>query len=219
MATAPVRADRPIDAFNPLPVVGAKGPSDNPVIPPDRMVTTPVAEIPAATDGTSPSSGGQEDARPPGALLKSPRFRDFRAPPTFRGTNAKPRLVTKAARRFRTRLRYGAKSKPNYAGIHALVLWGCGTECLDGAAVNAVTGRVVFLPDSFSLCFRARLRSRLLMLADFGGLPGLSETDTYHFYDFDGRAFRLVTTINGRPEDRERLCGEGVPAFPSVHGY
>jgi hypothetical protein len=55
--------------------------------------------------------------------------------------------------------------KTNYAGIHVLVLWGCGTECIAGAAVNGLTGRVVFLPEgAFSLCFDVRPDSRLITI-------------------------------------------------------
>ena len=108
--------------------------------------------------------------------------------------------------------------KPNYAGVHALTLWGCGSQCLDGAVVNLVTGKVVFLPDGVSLCFDARLNSRLLMLAN-GGFAGLSQT--YAFYDFNGRRFRLVKLIK-LPEDStaaKKLCRYSVPAVPSAYGF
>lgn len=122
-----------------------------------------------------------------------PHFEDFPAPPAFRGTNARPDLTTPEARRYRTRLREGAKGKPNYAGIHNLVTWGCGNSCLTGAAVNAVTGRVVFLPGVAS-DIHARPDSRLLIL---GGLYD-GEPELYCFYDFDGREFRLVKAIEGK---------------------
>jgi hypothetical protein len=125
-----------------------------------------------------------------------PRFEDFAAPPAFRGTNAKPKLSSPHAWRYRTRLREGAKAKPNYAGIHNLVLWGCGTNCRYGAVVNAVTGRVVFLPEPFSgpdIYYRPD--SHLLILT---GLRG--ETELFCFYDFDGRDFRLVKAIDQNPE-------------------
>jgi hypothetical protein len=146
-----------------------------------------------------------------------PAFRRFPAPPAFRGRHAKPKLTTRRATLFRTRLRRAALGKPNYAGRHALALWGCGTNCIDGAAVNLVTGRVVFLPDGASLCFDARLNSRLLMLAR-GGFGGASEQ--YAYYDFDGRRFRLVRRIELRERSSaaKQLCRYGVPAFP-VWGF
>ncbi|HEX2724910.1 MAG TPA: hypothetical protein VHN20_03715 [Beijerinckiaceae bacterium] len=148
----------------------------------------------------------------------TPAFRRFPATRIYRGQHASPRLITKQARLYRTRLRRAARGKPNYAGIHALTMWGCGAQCLDGAVVNLVTGKVVFLPDGVSRCFDARPNSRLLMLAN-GGFGGLAQT--YAFYDFNGRRFRLVKLIK-LPEDSAaatKLCRYGAPAVPSAYGY
>ena len=173
----------------------------------------------AASPAPAPSAAAafEEGAGKP-VTLGAPAFKRFPAPPVFRGRHAKPTLNTKFAKLFRTRLREAAKRKPNYAGIHALALWGCGSQCLYGAAVNLVTGKVVFIPRAPTLCFDARLNSRLLMLAD-GGDAGFPQT--YAFYDFNGRAFRLVKEIEF-PEDStamKTLCRYGTPAVPSAYGY
>ncbi|MCR0983115.1 hypothetical protein [Roseomonas populi] len=82
-------------------------------------------------------------------MTSAPRFEDFPAvtsPPT---RNA-PLTLTPRDRHYRTRLRAAAAERPNFAGHYVLTTWGCGTECLYGAAVNLRTGRVTFLP--FATC-------------------------------------------------------------------
>jgi hypothetical protein len=58
--------------------------------------------------------------------------------------------LSRAAREFRTRLREAAREKPNFAGHFIVTTWGCGTECVEGAIIDARTGRVFMLP--FTLC-------------------------------------------------------------------
>jgi len=88
---------------------------------------------------------------PPGASMTStpPRFGDFPALGSPPPRNA-PLVLTPRDRLYRTRLRAAAAGRPNFAGHYVLVTWGCGTECLMGAAINARTGRVTFLP--FATC-------------------------------------------------------------------
>ena len=79
----------------------------------------------------------------------TPQFEDFPAmtsPPT---RNVLLNLTLRD-RHYRTRLRAAAAERPNFAGHYVLTTWGCGTECLYGAAVNLRTGRVTFLP--FATC-------------------------------------------------------------------
>jgi len=61
-----------------------------------------------------------------------------------------PLVLTLRDRQYRTRLRAAAAERPNFEGHYVLTTWGCGTECLYGAAVNLRTGRVTFLP--FATC-------------------------------------------------------------------
>jgi hypothetical protein len=49
--------------------------------------------------------------------------------------------LTRAAREFRTRLREAARDKPNFAGRFIGTTLGCGTECVQGAIIDARTGR------------------------------------------------------------------------------
>jgi len=78
-----------------------------------------------------------------------PRFDDYPVSERFNGKTA-PLVLTRAAREFRTRLREAARDKPNFAGHFIVTTWGCGTECVQGAIIDARTGRVFMLP--FSLC-------------------------------------------------------------------
>ena len=90
-------------------------------------------------------------ASPPGSAAASvaPRFEDFPATAGPPARNA-PLVLTPRDRQYRTRLRAAAAGRPNFAGHYVLTTWGCGTECLYGAAVNLRTGRVTFLP--FATC-------------------------------------------------------------------
>ena len=78
---------------------------------------------------------------------------------------------------WRTRLREAAARRPDFAGHYVLASWGCGTECVMGAAVDVRSGHVVRLPGSLCCWFsdgqatpedvepmRYRLNSRLLVL-------------------------------------------------------
>ena len=78
-----------------------------------------------------------------------PRFNDYPVSERFNGKMA-PLVLSHAAREFRTRLREAAREKPNFAGHFIVTTWGCGTECVQGAIIDARTGRVFMLP--FSLC-------------------------------------------------------------------
>jgi hypothetical protein len=78
-----------------------------------------------------------------------PRFNDYPVSERFNG-NTPPLVLTRAAREFRTRLREAARDKPNFAGHFIVTTWGCGTECVQGAIIDARTGRVFMLP--FSVC-------------------------------------------------------------------
>jgi hypothetical protein len=83
------------------------------------------------------------------ALTGALRFEDFPALFSTPRRNA-PLILTPQDRQYRTRLRAAVAERPNFAGHYVLTTWGCGTECLYGAAVNLRTRRVTFLP--FATC-------------------------------------------------------------------
>jgi hypothetical protein len=79
----------------------------------------------------------------------TPRFADFPATEPANATPA-PLVLEKKDQLFRTRLRAAAKQRPNFAGHFVLTGWGCGAECVMGAAIDVNTGRVIALPGTVS---------------------------------------------------------------------
>jgi len=77
---------------------------------------------------------------------------------TFSGKPADPILATPQEREYRTRIRNGvstgsdvwsgswhnpiSKPGPNFAGHYFVIRWGCGSQCVLMAIVDAKTGRV-----------------------------------------------------------------------------
>jgi hypothetical protein len=56
-------------------------------------------------------------------------------------------------------LREGAKQGPNFAGHYTVVMWGCGSDCMEVAVVDAKTGHVYFVPFTVSPSMEADYRS------------------------------------------------------------
>ena len=80
--------------------------------------------------------------RSPPVVFHAPRFEDFPVD-TFVAFPARVVLGSDpSARHFRTVLLAGAAKGPNFAGHFTIVTWGCGTQCLSYAILNARTGRV-----------------------------------------------------------------------------
>ncbi|MHB1143708.1 MAG: S1C family serine protease [Thiobacillus sp.] len=130
--------------------------------------------------------------------VRSPDFKDYPAKATFSGSPAKVILDTQDAKQFRTRLRQAAKQPADFAGDNVLALWGCGTTCVFGAAVNLRTGHVVPLPGS--ICCSGDEEERLQyhkgsrLLIAYGRI---NEGEPYgkHYYEFTGLEFRHIRTI------------------------
>lgn len=129
--------------------------------------------------------------------IAAPDFKNYPAKAEFSGKPAAPKLDTPDAQMYRTRLRVGATQPADFAGDHVLVLFGCGTACVQGAAVSHKTGRVVFLPGTVCCWYgehemlQYRPDSRLLIASG-----RINEDDQYgrFYYEFNGREFRLVHT-------------------------
>jgi len=89
---------------------------------------------------------------------RDPRFEDYSVTEKFTGTAAQLILSTPEQRRYRTRIRNGVsngsdvwygswrnpiKTKgPNFAGSYFVIRWGCGSQCVMMAIVDARTGIV-----------------------------------------------------------------------------
>ena len=88
----------------------------------------------------------------------APRFEDYPVTETFTGTPAAPILAKSEQRMFRTRIRNGAlkgegvvdgitkrlltKPGTNFAGKYVVIIWGCGSQCVMMAVVDAATGKI-----------------------------------------------------------------------------
>ena len=156
--------------------------------------------------------GAQAQARKARAERPAPRFEDYPAREVYKGPIARVRLDSRTARMFRTRLREGATTGPNFAGRYTVVIWGCGTGCAQMGVVDARTGRVYFppleymdIPDMEDEAARSgwfRLDSRLLRVTQnhYDGRGGY----TAYYYLFDDNRFRLLRKAEERwPESPE----------------
>ena len=141
-----------------------------------------------------------------------PQFKDYPAKGKYAGKNA--RVVLKGDdRNYRTRLREAARETPNFAGHYIIAAWGCGAGCLMGAVIDANTGKVYWFPHTIC-CWNEtnrdedfkpiefRPNSRLIV---FTGLRDEKDGDQgAHFYEFDGKRFKLIRTIAAPPADPGR---------------
>ena len=137
------------------------------------------------------------------AQRTAPAFGDYPVSDVYTGPNAQVRLATEADRTFRTRLRDASREKPNYAGHYVIATWGCGAECIHGAAIDVRTGEVIWWPATICCSshdmaanFEAvsfRLNSRLIVLT---GLRNEKEgDDAAHYYIIDNKRFVSVADV------------------------
>lgn len=137
-----------------------------------------------------------------------PKFEDYHLQEQYKGKTAMPIITTKDDREFRTRLRDGARGKANFAGHYVLTVWGCGAQCLMGAAIDARTGKVYWLP--FTVCcwpvevehpLDFRLDSSLIV---FTGSRN-EEGGGVYYYKFDNGQFTLLRAIQKLQTVRLRM--------------
>jgi hypothetical protein len=74
------------------------------------------------------------------------QFDNFKVDKVYKGKLAKPNFKTDpSARTFITRIQEGCKEMGvNFAGHYTIVEWGCGTQCLDFAIVDRISGKIIF---------------------------------------------------------------------------
>ncbi|WP_174291893.1 hypothetical protein [Sphingomonas bacterium] len=104
-----------------------------------------------------------------------------------------PPLTDARLRENRTALRAAARQRPDFAGHWVLATIGCGASCIQPAALDRLTGRVVWFPAT--LCcwpltvsepLSYRINSRLLVVE---GDLNEQEPSRIRRYVFDGRRF------------------------------
>jgi hypothetical protein len=132
-----------------------------------------------------------------------PRFEDFPVREKFVGKPAPVKLLSRKARTFRTALRRGAKTSPNFAGHYMIAFWGCGPMACGGfGIIDARTGNVYFTPiETVSLAYldqeeqnpvKFRKDSRLLIITgsvDFA--DGTTNIGKY-FYVWKNNRLKLI---------------------------
>jgi hypothetical protein len=136
-----------------------------------------------------------------GTAIRPPQFEEYPAGGTYAGKHHAP-VLTKESRQYRTRLREGAKEKVNFAGHYVFTTWGCGTECITGAAIDVKTGKVFLLP--FNLCcwgdgndpFDIRPDSRL---AAFLGQRNEKGPGTWYYRIDDQKGWVVVREVPRPP--------------------
>lgn len=78
-----------------------------------------------------------------------PKFEMYRSGAKYSGRLAAPDVKShRRSRQFRSMIRRGAESGPNFAGHYTIVSWGCGSGCISYAIVDARTGKV-YHPENF----------------------------------------------------------------------
>ena len=139
-----------------------------------------------------------------------PQFRDYPVKEVYRRKTA-PLVLTRKDRMYRTMLSEAAKTqKPNFAGHYILTYWGCGTTCVDGAIIDAKTGRVYWW--DFTVCcwpveveepIVVKLNSRLIV---FAGARNEKENDIgTHFYKFQNGRFVHVRSVLNTKLDQTKV--------------
>lgn len=123
----------------------------------------------------------------------APRFKDFPAE-SYSGQAARIRLQGPKSHLYATRLRMASRQPVNFAGRYILATWGCGASCVMGAAIDAETGSVRWIP--FTVCcwnleitepLAYRRDSRLLVV--HGSLDEKGAGSAVQYFDFDGKRF------------------------------
>lgn len=141
---------------------------------------------------------------------KLPRFEDYPAPRTFKGKPARAKIVGPRVRLFRTMIRNGAATGPNFAGHYTLVKWGCGSSCQLLAIVDARTGRVYIPAGLLQLdtdpwaggdplaaeeSVQFRRNSRLLVLVGGGYFGKRPRRKGKYFYEWRNNRLKLISSI------------------------
>ncbi len=111
-------------------------------------------------------------------------FAQYPAPAPYKGKPAPPKLTTRSQREFRTVLRQGAQKGPNFAGHYTVVEWGCGSNCVVFAVVDAANGKVYErdmppINNQYPCGLSYRLESRLFVVEKSSTPNGNCEAQLY----------------------------------------
>ena len=144
-----------------------------------------------------------------------PRFEDFPVKELYSGPIAQPRIIKAEERRYRTEIQNGVRKgfgvlhepagteqrRPNFAGHYIVVQWGCGTECLQYAVVDAKDGTIYQPPvpgshiayfDSGRLDYSVRSK---MMVVKTNCAMGDMERCERDFYVWENNRFRHLSRV------------------------
>ena len=129
------------------------------------------------------------------AVKTKERFAKYPVAIRFHGKPASPKLESKDALLFRTRIREGVAKGVVFADHYSVPVWGCGAGCVNFAIVDAITGRVYIFPFTVSqdneageqLSFHRNSRAMHLI----GSLNEANSADRW--YVWDGEKLNLVS--------------------------
>jgi hypothetical protein len=129
---------------------------------------------------------------------------DFPVQRVYRGKPAKADFSGENAhfRDFRTRIRQGMATGPNFAGEYSVIQFGCGTGCSSVIVANNRSGRPYTFPrggeDNMYLALKYKLDSRL-MIAQWGSYE--SGKCYMEYFDFTDGGWREISKREVGPLD------------------
>ena len=154
---------------------------------------------------------GEVPSKGKGGTSKTLQFEDYRVA-RYQGPSRAPDLTSHPdAPTYRTRIRNAAKEKPGFAGEYIIATWGCGANCLMGAAISAKTGAVVFLPGSIC-CWNIdnqdpidyKADSKLLVLT---GMIDEQDPAGTHYYEMRDGQFHSISSPSAAPNETAKPMG------------
>jgi len=131
-------------------------------------------------------------------------FRNYPVQEIYKGKPAPANPASPRARKFKTRIKLGAKEGPNFAGHYTIVLWGCGSDCSGVAIVDAKTGQVFVDPELLAISAKVsqdspkiqfRLNSSLLIIEGdrvYGAKPTGPAVTGKWYYNWEDHRLKLV---------------------------
>jgi hypothetical protein len=134
-----------------------------------------------------------------------PTFNQYPSVVDFKGSLAKPLLVTSREHAFRTQIREQASAGPNFAGHFTIARWGCGSPCIAFVIVDSKTGNI-FDPGFPVACADGKvmdatldfkLSSRLIIATGLSKETGCGRD----FFEWDGKRLNLIRFEPSHPDD------------------
>lgn len=130
-------------------------------------------------------------------------FKNYPVQEIYKGKAATAKPLGARARKFKTRIKLGAKEGPNFAGHYTIVLWGCGSDCSGVAIVDAKTGQVFIDPELLEITTKVsqdspkiqfRLNSSLLVVEGYRSYGKISQPSAIGkwYYNWEDNRLKLI---------------------------